>query len=321
MEVDATGNVYVADAFNSPHSQCAADTTFSAISVGQTWSSQNVYLEINQTLPISSFNVPPPEGGTHEYADGTVTGCPTGSAIAAGTICTIPVTFSPTFLGVRGVPLIVATTSSGEFKFGLTGGRDRPADCAAARNHPNDGWQWEGPFSGANGPATATGMTTPPGVVRDSAGNLYIATDDNRIRNVDPGGTITTRSGCCLDAGSAGLLWRRVGMRRGRLLLADGTDLHDHRDRHERKPGSQYNRNPDCRIGGARNRRMRIFVNVLLLSLPLAAAAQQKPSTPSMRQPRSANCVLTRRSADAAASGWRAARANSPIRYVGTFRP
>lgn len=121
MGVDATGNVYVADTFNSPHSQCAADTTFPAISVSQTSSSQNVYLEINQTLPISSFNVPPPEGGTHEYADGTVTGCPTGSAIAAGTICTIPVTFSPTFLGVRGVPLIVATTSSGEFKFGLTG--------------------------------------------------------------------------------------------------------------------------------------------------------------------------------------------------------
>src|SRR5579871_977711 len=67
-------------------------------------------------------------------------------------------------------------------------------------------------------------------------------------------------------------------MRRGRLLLADRTDLHHHRDRHERKRSSQHNRNPDCRIGGAMNRRMRIFVNVLLLSLASAAMAQQKPA-------------------------------------------
>ena len=81
-----------------------------------------------------------------------------------------------------------------------------------------------------------------------------------------------------VDAGGVGLFWRRVRMRRRRLFLANRTDLHNHRDWYERECDSQHNRNPDSRIGGAMNGCIRIFVNVLLLSLTLTAMAQKKPA-------------------------------------------
>ena len=51
-------------------------------------------------------------------------------------------------------------------------------------------------FSGDNGPATAGSLAAPFGVALDVSGNLYIADRSNqRIRRVDPSGTITTVAG------------------------------------------------------------------------------------------------------------------------------
>jgi sugar lactone lactonase YvrE len=51
-------------------------------------------------------------------------------------------------------------------------------------------------YSGDGGPATAASLDYPWGVAVDSGGNLYIAdTDNNRLRKVAPGGTITTVAG------------------------------------------------------------------------------------------------------------------------------
>ena len=51
-------------------------------------------------------------------------------------------------------------------------------------------------FSGDGGPATSARLSGPRAIALDSAGNLYIADRDNqRIRKVDTGGTITTVAG------------------------------------------------------------------------------------------------------------------------------
>ena len=51
-------------------------------------------------------------------------------------------------------------------------------------------------FSGDGGPATSASLNQPSSVAVDTAGNLYIVDKDNqRIRKVTPGGTITTVAG------------------------------------------------------------------------------------------------------------------------------
>ena len=51
-------------------------------------------------------------------------------------------------------------------------------------------------FLGDGGPATSAELADPVGVAVDASGNLYIADENNqRIREVTPGGTISTVAG------------------------------------------------------------------------------------------------------------------------------
>ena len=198
MAVDTTDNIYVSDTFNSRIREVQPIPPFPATSVGQTSSSENVYVEINQPLTISSFSVPQSEGGAQEYAVGAVAGCPMGSPLTAGTICTIPVTFKPAYSGVRGVPLIVTTTTLGEFTFGLTGIGTAAQVAVVPGVISTVAGNGSATPSGDNGPATLAGIPIPEGVARDYAGNTYIATGvgtNPQVRKVDPSGRITTFAG------------------------------------------------------------------------------------------------------------------------------
>ena len=61
-------------------------------------------------------------------------------------------------------------------------------------------------FSGDGGPATSAGLVRPEGVAVDGQGNVYIADGNgDRVRKVNPAGTITTfaGTGCVAFPGTA----------------------------------------------------------------------------------------------------------------------
>jgi sugar lactone lactonase YvrE len=195
VTVDGMGNIYVADINNQRVRKLQQSIlNFGTINVGQSSSPQNLYLKIEHAATITSISIPQSEGAAQEYILGTITGCPVQIGLLANTVCTVPVTFAPAYPGLRGVPIIV-TTSLGIFSFSLTGIGSSPQVAISSGIINTVAGNGSGIFSGDGGAATAAGMLTPSGVARDSAGNMYIATYNNRIRKVVPGGTITTVAG------------------------------------------------------------------------------------------------------------------------------
>jgi sugar lactone lactonase YvrE len=211
VAVDPDGNVYISDLNNQRIRKLGASNipqpipTFGAIPVAQSSTPIKVTLEVHQPLTITSLDVPPTEGRFAEYTLGAISGCSLGVAIPTGTTCTVSVTFTPGYPGLRAVPL-VAVTTVGTFRFALVGiglGAQVTISPGVIQTVAGSG---STTFSGDNGPATSAGMLTPSGVARDNAGNVYIATYDKRIRRVAPNGTITTVAGTgasCSDSTSA----------------------------------------------------------------------------------------------------------------------
>ena len=195
VTVDAMGNVYIADTNNQRIRKVQESTlNFGTIPVGHTSATQNLYLEVQNGVSVSSITVPQSEGGAQEYVIGTVSGCPLLVTLSANTVCTVPITFAPAYPGLRGVPLVV-TASVGTFSFSLIGIGLSAQTVISPGIIDTVAGNGNSVFGGDGGPASSAGMLTPSGVARDKAGNMYIATYDARIRKVDRSGTITTVAG------------------------------------------------------------------------------------------------------------------------------
>lgn len=119
-------------------------------------------------------------------------------------ISTIAGNGSPSFLGDAGpatqaslhAPQGVAQDSAGNlFVADAINNRIRMVDHATQTISTVAGSNSSG-FSGDGGPATSAALSVPGGMAVDGAGNLFIAdTQNQRIRKVDTGGTITTVAG------------------------------------------------------------------------------------------------------------------------------
>jgi len=225
LAVDLSGNLYIADANNNVIREVNAvkgSIKFPATGVLAVSGPQNLVLQLNAAVTISSVSANASQGPAQEYVAGTVTGCATDGVTGnpAGSYCTVPVTFNPAYAGERDVPLTVVT-SAGNFNFGLSGigtgsqvalipgtittvAGTAPApvfDRARAVRALKSQFKANAlarrrAVRPADAPATGVSLNFPNGVAVDSASNLYIADLYNLlVWKVDASGNATVMAG------------------------------------------------------------------------------------------------------------------------------
>jgi sugar lactone lactonase YvrE len=201
LTFDNLGHLYIADLVSTTVRQVDFQSGFPNTAVGSTSSSQNLILHVTGTVTINSFTVPNSQGGSPEYAVGSLTGtgCSTGYPIVAGVSgldCVLPVTFSPLYPGARRIPLVIAATISSTattFKVGLNGvglGPQigfTPALIATVAGNGTLG------YTGDGGVATAAEFQQPIAVAVDFQGNLFISDfSKDVVRRVDAATNVVT---------------------------------------------------------------------------------------------------------------------------------
>ena len=202
--VDSAGNIYIADSGNHRIRKVGtAAIQFAATAIGSS-TTRNVVLQLTSTLNITGIAAPQSQGGKQEFAVGTVSGCTvdaTGAtSTASGTICTVPVTFTPGYSGLRPVPLQVSTHSGSTttvYAVALNGIGTGPQVALTPGTISTAAGNGSYGYSGDGGAATSAKLSQPYGVAVDSAGNIYIADEGNySIRKVTVStGKISTVAG------------------------------------------------------------------------------------------------------------------------------
>jgi len=197
---DAAGNIYYAETGYSVIRKISTDTSFPATALGASSSAQPLYASLNATDTPLTLQIP---AGFTDFQLGTVTGCTLGSSNAAGTVCTVPVTFTPQYPGLR-TAQVVTTDAAGQYVTGVSG----IAKGALASVIPGTiSTVAGGATSGSSGDGSAAVgalLGAPQGTAIDSAGNIYIAdTANNKVRMISAAtGKINTIAG----TGTAGSL-------------------------------------------------------------------------------------------------------------------
>ena len=201
--------VFLATVINTPRAHAGTftpgQTTFPALPVGQTSAPVAITLTAQSTGTATVFAALTEGVGTAGLAEFSVTSpgsC--GSSLNPGQSCTLTVTFTPRYPGVRHGGILLETSGGQLLAGALVSGQGQgglpvlvPGQISTVAG---DG-QWF--FEGDGGPATGAPIYLPSGLAVDGAGNLYLAdTINNRVRRVDAiSHIITTVAG----TGNAGL--------------------------------------------------------------------------------------------------------------------
>jgi sugar lactone lactonase YvrE len=182
------------------------NATFTATPVGQS-TTQTVTLRLNNSLALKSIAM---QTGFAEYTLGTVSGCTVdGTTVnSSTTVCSIPVTFTPTAPGIRNAPLVVTTTENGgtPYAFALTGTGTGPVAALTpgiiSRYVGGSGGVCTG-VVGEDGISAANAFVGfLNGMAIDPAGNMYLSDSMNYvIWRVDPSGSIHMFAGSPFSCG------------------------------------------------------------------------------------------------------------------------
>jgi hypothetical protein len=173
--VDNSDNLYVSDSGNNRIRRVALILNFPETAIGSS-AAQNVLLETTAAETLTGFTAQTSVGSKQEFTIGTISGCTIGSSNAIDTVCTLPITFSPAYPGMRKVQL-KAVTGDGTIYFGLTGTGAGPM----------------GLFTTPTASTLSSSVTEGRGISFDAAGNLYVSGyGNNAVYEITPGGTKST---------------------------------------------------------------------------------------------------------------------------------
>ncbi len=201
VAVDALGNLYIADAYNNRIRMVSVNGVISTIAGTGTQGSSGDGAAATSAQLNQPYGIAVSAGGSVFIADSNNQKI---RKVSGGVISTVAGTGTSGYSG-DGATATAANLSNPHGVAVDSSGNLYIADTSNARIRKVDGSgnittvAGNGSccfYSGDNGPATSAQLNNPNGVAADSAGNIYIAdTNNNRLRMVTAGGTISTIAG------------------------------------------------------------------------------------------------------------------------------
>jgi hypothetical protein len=208
VELTAAGDVLITDSNDARIRAVQPTGMFGSTAIG-TPLTQTVYVKVNTALTVGSFGVP---SGYPDFSAATSPNCPAGTAVVAGTNCTIVVTFSPVLGGRRSAPLNFTDSGGNQFSESLVGLGVAPITALLPGTISTTAGTGLPGNTGDMGSPTKATLNSPTRVAIDGQGNQYIADSlNNEVREIGAvSGTITRVAGTGTagfsgDAGAANL--------------------------------------------------------------------------------------------------------------------
>ncbi len=201
VELTAAGDLLITDAGDNKIRAVRPTGSFANAVLG-TPVTQTVYARVVQPITVGSFGVP---AGYPDFSAAPSPNCAPGTAVAAGTTCTVAVTFNPTLAGLRRAPLVFTDSNGNAYSESLLGVGLAPAAALLPGAIATSAGTGTAGSAGNNGVPTAALLSAPGAVAVDGRGNTFIAdTTNNQVREiVAASGTIVAFAGTGA-AGSTG---------------------------------------------------------------------------------------------------------------------
>jgi hypothetical protein len=191
-KLDWAGNIWMPNTHEGYINEMTYNTQQPATAVGATSVAQNMFLQTSTTVtPMKAVMGPssPAEFSLGTLALSTGTFTLGTSSLPASTPLTTPITFTPTYPGLRAGQLTVTDSNNNVSIIGLTGMGTAPQ--ASFSHSAISTFTGNGTAGGAAGQ-----VSSPRGGVTDAAGNIYFAdSGNNEIKKVTTAGVVTVLAG------------------------------------------------------------------------------------------------------------------------------